>query len=197
MTNPSSTFARPLRAALLPLIAALALVGCASTAVQAPASPAPVTFKEAGAPATARVAPVQADGRWWQVFGDPVLDDLVARAAANNTSIQQAAARLAEARALARTVDADRSVQAGVGAGANRQAGIDRTTTGRPGTLLNAGASVSYELDLFGRLSGASNAAALDAQSREALLQSARLLVQAEAQLSASSGELPPRCVYH
>lgn len=180
MTNPSSTFARPLRAALLPLIAALALVGCASTAVQAPASPAPVTFKEAGAPATARVAPVQADGRWWQVFGDPVLDDLVARAAANNTSIQQAAARLAEARALARTVDADRSVQAGVGAGANRQAGIDRTTTGRPGTLLNAGASVSYELDLFGRLSGASNAAALDAQSREALLQSARLLVQAE-----------------
>ncbi|CAN5303170.1 efflux transporter outer membrane subunit [soil metagenome] len=177
----SSAARRPLRATWLPLVAALVLAGCASTAVIPPMTGSPTQFKEAAAvKANAVQAPVQSAGDWWRAFNDPVLDGLVERAAAQNTSIQQAAARLAEARALARTVDADRSVQVGLGAGANRAAGIARTTTGRPGTLLNAGASVSYELDLFGRLSGASQAAALDAQSREALLQSAKLLVQAE-----------------
>jgi multidrug efflux system outer membrane protein len=43
-----------------------------------------------------------------------------------------------------------------------------------------AGVDLSYEVDLFGRLSHAADAAALDAQAREALLQSTRLLVQAE-----------------
>ena len=39
---------------------------------------------------------------------------------------------------------------------------------------------MSYEVDLFGRLARASEAAALDAQASEALLQSTRLLVQAD-----------------
>jgi multidrug efflux system outer membrane protein len=181
MTRSSSLSSgtRALRAAWLPLVAALVLAGCASTAVQAPATVAPVQFKEQAAAARTG-APVQANGAWWRVFNDPVLDELVDRAATRNTSIQQAAARLAEARALARTVDADRSVQVGLNGGASRGQGLDRNQSNRPSTLLNAGASVSYELDLFGKLSGASNAAALDAQSREALLQSAKLLVQAE-----------------
>jgi multidrug efflux system outer membrane protein len=183
MTSLSSSFAGPLRAALAlrftPLAAALVLAGCASVA-ELPAGVAPpAQFKEAAA-ARSGSSPVQPAGDWWRAFADPVLDDLVARAAASNTGIQQAAARLAEARALARTVDADRSVQVGVGAGAGRQAGLDRNQSSRPSTLLNAGASASYELDLFGRLSGASNAAVLDAEGSAAQLQSARLLVQAE-----------------
>ena len=183
MTVPS--FSRPgaLRAAWLPLVAAMVLAGCASTAEVAPTTATPSQFKEAAAGSSASgtpAAPVQSAGTWWRVFSDPVLDSLVDRAAAHNTSIQQAAARLAEARALARSVDSDRSLQVGLGGGASRAQGLDRNQSNRPSTLLNAGASVSYEIDLFGRLSGASNAASLDAQSREALLQSARLLVQAE-----------------
>ncbi|MFS2055933.1 TolC family protein, partial [Variovorax sp. CT11-76] len=46
--------------------------------------------------------------------------------------------------------------------------------------VMVAGATFSYELDLFGRLSRASDAARLDAAGREALLQSTRLAVQAE-----------------
>jgi multidrug efflux system outer membrane protein len=46
--------------------------------------------------------------------------------------------------------------------------------------LLSAGASVAWEADVFGRLAKASQAAALDAQASEALLQSTRLLVQAD-----------------
>jgi multidrug efflux system outer membrane protein len=49
-----------------------------------------------------------------------------------------------------------------------------------PATLAQAGLGVSYELDLFGRLSQASSAAQLDARAQAALLQSTRLMVQAD-----------------
>jgi multidrug efflux system outer membrane protein len=167
---------------LAPLVAALLLAGCASTANFTPtaAPAAPAAFKELdGRWAQATPAEAQARGRWWAVFADPVLDDLVARADLNNTSIQLASARLAQARALLRSTDADRLPQIGVGAGASRGNNLVSGSTA-PTTILSAGANASWEPDLFGRLAKASNAAALDAQSREALLQSARLLVQSD-----------------
>ena len=179
MNTPLSLPDRASRATWLPLVAALLLAGCASTASLAPQAEAPARFKEAPT-AQVATAPVPAAGDWWRAFADPALDALVERAATRNTDIGRAAARLAEARAIARTVDAARAVQIGVGTGVNRAAGIGRTPDARPATVLNAGANVSYEVDLFGRLAGASNAAALDAASREALLQSVRLIVQAE-----------------
>lgn len=179
MNTPLSLPGRAPRAAWLPLVAALLLAGCASTASLAPQAEAPARFKEAPT-AQVATAPVPAAGDWWRAFADPALDALVERAATRNTDIGRAAARLAGARAIARTVDAARAVQIGVGTGVNRAAGIGRTPDARPATVLNAGANVSYEVDLFGRLAGASNAAALDAASREALLQSVRLIVQAE-----------------
>ncbi len=186
MKSNSLTSSAGWRTVLLPLLAAMVLAGCATVPAQAPAFAAPAQFKAQGAaPADGqwtRTEPAEAQprGEWWRAFGDPVLDALVARADAGNTSIQSAAARLAEARALARSTDADRAPQIGLGAGASRQQGLDRNQSTRPGTLINAGANFSYELDLFGRLSQASDAARLDAEARAGLLQSARLLVQAE-----------------
>lgn len=167
---------------MLPLVAALLLAGCATALPEIPAQPAPpAQFKE-GAERWTIAAPAEAQdrGAWWKAFGDPVLDDLVERAATNNTDIQQAAARLAQARALVRSANADRMPQLGVGAAATRQAGANTATGPVPGTLLQAGASLSWEVDLFGRLTRTRDAAALDAQAREGLLQSTRLLVQAE-----------------
>jgi multidrug efflux system outer membrane protein len=175
------------RAALAPLFtilfAALVLAGCASTPVAEPIAPpvAPLAFKELdGRWAALRPAEAQTRGEWWKAFADPLLDDLVARADRNNTSIQLAAARLAQARALLRAADADRLPQLGLSGGANRQSASPAFGTTAPGTVLSAGLGASYEPDLFGRLAKASNAAALDAQSREALVQSTRLLVQSD-----------------
>jgi multidrug efflux system outer membrane protein len=168
---------------LTPLAAALALAGC-MTQPLAPADatagvPVPAAF--AAAPWTvAPPAEAQPRGAWWQAFQDPVLDALVERAGAGNTTIQQAAARLAEARALLRSADADRSVQVGAQGGVVRQAGANTAGGATPATLAQAGLNVSYELDLFGRLSQASDAARLDAQAQAALLQSTRLMVQAD-----------------
>jgi multidrug efflux system outer membrane protein len=70
--------------------------------------------------------------------------------------------------------------QVGLGAGVARGNGPLVSVDGRPRTITNIGADLSYEVDLFGRLAQGSRAANLDAQAREALLQSTRLLVQAE-----------------
>ncbi len=168
------------RLSLLPLLAALVLAGCATPAAIDTASlPAtPTAFKES----TVTVGPVlddaHAQGRWWTVFADPVLDQLVEQASRSNNSVQVAAARLAQARAIAGATDANRAVQLGLGAGAVRQK--DSTTGNSPQTVVSAGANLSYEVDLFGKLAGASNAASLDARAREALLRSTQLLVQAD-----------------
>ncbi|MEQ1684187.1 MAG: efflux transporter outer membrane subunit [Burkholderiaceae bacterium] len=176
-------FTSSARWALAPLLAALVLAGCATTPAfePLPAPTAPSKYKEldgrwlASAPAEA-----QARGAWWKAFADPELDALIDRADQHNTSIQLAGARLAQARALLRSTDAHRLPQVGLGAGATRQTANPAFGTTAPGNVFNAGASASWEPDLFGRLAKASNAAALDASSREALLQSTRLLVQSD-----------------
>jgi len=136
-----------------PLFAALVIAGCASAPAIDPQSlPAtPAAFKE-GDGLWTRVAPAEAQprGTWWKAFNDPVLNDLVERADRSNNGIQIAAARLAQARALLRSADADRSVQVGLGAGAVRQS---NPAAGVPlGTVLSAGANLSYEIDLFAHL---------------------------------------------
>lgn len=165
------------------LIAALVLAGCASVPEIDPASlpSAPAQYKEGdGRWMRAEPAAAQPRGEWWRAFGDPVLDDLVARADIANTGIQQSAARLAQARAAARLANASRWPQLALSAGASRADGLPTIPAGSPQAFSHLGANLSYEVDLFGRLLAASNAAALDARARESLLQSTRLLVQAE-----------------
>jgi multidrug efflux system outer membrane protein len=169
------------RHVLIPLAAALVLAGCAAapTAVALPDPPA--QFKEAGVRWTvAAPAEAQPRGAWWKAFGDPVLDALVERAVQGNTSIQEAAARLAQARAFVRSAQADRMPQVGLGAGAVRQAGANTANGATPATLTTASANLAWEADVFGRLARAKDAAALDADARAALLESTRLMVQAE-----------------
>ena len=168
---------------LLPLLTALVIAGCATVPEIDPSSlpAAPAAFKEAGARFT--VAPPAAAsprGEWWKAFADPQLDDLVARADRSNTSIQVAAARLAQARAIARITDADRMPQLSASGSVTRASGYVNGTGGPARDFGAVGANLGYEVDLFGKLSRASEAASLDAQSREALLQSTRLLVEAE-----------------
>ena len=168
---------------LLPLVAALVLAGCVSvppidlsTLPQTPAA-----FKEGdGRWTVAAPAAATPRGDWWKAFADRDLDDLIARADRNNTNIQVAAARLAQARAIARITDADRMPQLGVAAGAQRVEGYVNGTGGPARNFGVVGANLGYEVDLFGKLARASDAARLDAQASEALLQSTRLLVEAE-----------------
>jgi multidrug efflux system outer membrane protein len=167
--------------ALLTLLTALLLAGCATALPELPAQAAPpAQFKEGANWTTAAPAEAQDRGAWWKAFADPQLDAFVQRAAEANTSVREAAARLAQARALVRSANADRLPQVGLGASVDRAAGANSLTGPAPFTIYQAGVQLAYEPDLFGRATGRRDAASLDAQAREALLQSTRLAVHAE-----------------
>src|SRR5690349_11231070 len=116
---------------LTPLVAAL--VGCASVVVPEPhALPeAPAAFKYQAPAGQAAVA----QGPWWRIFGDAQLDGLEDRAMAHSTSVQSAAARLVQARALTRQSDAARAPQLGVSASSTRQGGDFNKAQGQSGNL--------------------------------------------------------------
>lgn len=158
------------------------LTACSSTPVAPPDLPAtPSAFEESDSK-WVRVEPAEAQprGEWWKAFSDPVLDDLEARTVTGNNDIRIATARVAQARALVQGVDAGRSLQANLNTNVNRQGGPLINAAGGGGTLVTLSASLSYELDLIGRLGNASKAATLDAEAREAAMQSVHLVVQTD-----------------
>lgn len=165
---------------LTPMACTVMLLAACTTPGVAPPGAAvvvPASFKSVPAPDAPSAAPT---GPWWQVFEDPVLDGLMQRAARANTDLAIAAARLASARAVLSATQAQRRPQLATTATAGRQTGPLINAAGGEGTLFTAGVQLSYEVDVAGRLATAQDAALLDAQARESLLRSARLLVQAE-----------------
>src|SRR5687768_9777395 len=130
---------------------ALALAACA-TGPDYRAGPVPTAAAGpfVGAADPRLVTTADADGHWWRLYEDPVLDRLVADALAANTEIRVAVARLARARASLREVRGDREPRVGVGGGA--QYGRPEGGSG-DGLQLGAGLEVAYEVDLFGRVS--------------------------------------------
>jgi multidrug efflux system outer membrane protein len=166
---------------LFPLLLALACAGCAGPAPAPDLPPVPAAFKESDPRwIVAPASDVQPRGTWWKAFADPVLDQLVAEAGRNNTSIQLAEAHLAQARALVRAAGAARFPQLNLQAGISRQGGPLVNAAGSDGTLASTSASFSYEPDLSGRLGKALDAATLDAGAEAASLASAQLVVQAD-----------------
>ncbi len=117
---------------------------------------------------------------WWHTFGDAELNALIARMHAGNTTIQQAAARLAGAQARARLGSASRMPQVGLDTSASHSSGPLINDAGGNGSLYTAHVTASWEADLLGRLSGERKADRLDAQASEALLRDATLLMEAE-----------------
>ena len=164
------------------LLAALA-AGCASgpdyrrPETAAPATGAFVTQ----APQFDPAAPLPDD--WWRLYDDPVLDDLIARAFAANTDLRAASANLARARAVVDETRAGRWPLATLSGGAN-YSDDNQTNQGQGGGSAqfsqNGGLSVSWELDLFGRVARAVEGARADAQAVEAARDAVRVTVAAE-----------------
>lgn len=187
LTQTIAVLTRHARALRCAAIAGVALsiailAGCSTTLPPPPDLPqTPEAFKETDPRwVNAVAAEAQPRGTWWKVFSDPVLDKLAEAAARDNTNIQLAAARLAKARSLVGAAEANRMPQAGLNAGVNKQGGPLINAAGGSGTLYTLSANISYEADVFGRAAKEVDAATLDAESREALLQSTRLIVQAD-----------------
>ncbi len=161
------------------------LAGCAS----AP----PVQQPEAGIDIpghwSAPAGIAAAEPAWWRRFGDPALEALIAETLDNNRDLRAAAARVDQARAMARVSGAAQvpAVSAGGSARRQRQNFIGLPIPGAEGEVLSTqidtfGLSVetSWEADLWGRIRNGTAAALADAEAAYLDEQAARLSLAAQ-----------------
>lgn len=142
----------------------------------------------AGLPTTfARSGEAALGDSWWEHFQDPVLEGLVARALGSNFNLRIAWDRLAQAEAEARQVNA--ALWPGVDTELGGWRRAQRQTVTGPGgettdttytTRLSLGLVASYEVDLWGRIRSARDAAALDVQATREQLQAAAITLIAQ-----------------
>lgn len=168
-------------------IAFLLLVGLTGCSMapdyRPPATPVPRDFKELEGWTAATPMDQAPRGQWWKAFGDPVLNDLEARAEQASPTLAAALARYDQAKASAGIERAELFPQVNAGGDASRQR-LSGNRFGGNGTApvyddFSVGATLDYELDLWGRIRNSVKAARADAQASEADLASARLSLQA------------------
>lgn len=169
-------------ARLAATVAALTLVACA--APTPPAPPAPVGLdlafrKAAHAPAT----PTALDAATWRGFGDPVLDDLIARARVANLDVRIAAMRVRQARAGSAAAASRLAPTVAItGSASDQRSGLpEAVKRGTPDTRALRGAlDLGWEIDVFGAAQAAADAAAFDALAAEAGVELAQWLATTE-----------------
>jgi NodT family efflux transporter outer membrane factor (OMF) lipoprotein len=169
----------------------IVLSGCATVGpdYQTPEMQAPEAWHTRLAGGLA-VSATDAQGRaaWWQVFEDPQLTDLIERAVAGNLDLQNAMARISEARALYGVSQADDyPVLDGTGRVSRRQ--TSEQTSGRAGSgeatgYYIAGFDTVWELDLFGGIRRAKEAALAELETRQEAMGAVLVSLQAEVALN-------------
>ena len=129
--------------------------------------------------------PARNAGGWWSIYSDPALEKLIAEALERNTDLAAAAARVDQARALA--VQVDSALYPQVDAAFTRSRSLSSAATGllppgieRERNNYRATLSVSYELDVWGRLRASSQAARSDVLASEASREAIRITLAAE-----------------
>jgi len=97
-----------------------------------------------------------ANARWWQAFGDPVLDQLVDESLRNNRDLLQAAARVDQFLGALRTTRSQLYPQIGYNGAVSRNRASETNGLAPPGdrnySLYEAALGASWQIDLFGRV---------------------------------------------
>ncbi|MBS0345749.1 MAG: efflux transporter outer membrane subunit [Proteobacteria bacterium] len=153
---------RPRLTGLPPLLAlALALGGCALGPDYARPDAA-VALPEAYTTAAPLAQSPGVESNWWSLFGDGQLDALVKQALASSPDARLAAARIEEADAVLAQVDAALLPQIDGNASGTRSRTVLPNTNPPKNltrTVNKLGLSTSFELDVWGKLRRASEAA--------------------------------------
>jgi multidrug efflux system outer membrane protein len=187
---PSAMKCGVLAAALLAGCSLVCILGCTvGPRYKRPTAQVPDTWKGEGPWQTAAPKDAIPKGAWWQIFHDAELDRLEQDLLQANQSLTAAQDRLAQARAQARiassayfpTVSTDPSGLRERFSGNRPLEGANPAQV-RPDTenLFTVPFSVSYELDLFGRVRRNMEAANASLQGSAADLENVRLVLTAE-----------------
>ncbi len=149
---------KKLSPSLAVLVAAVLMAGCTvGPNYHRPVVQTPATFRDLGE--NTQVQPQvasYADLPWWQVFQDPQLQELIRTALKQNYDLQLATERINAARAQVTITRSNLFPQ--VNGSGNFQGGKDGSSQARF-NFLNLGADAAFQLDFFGKLRRATQAA--------------------------------------
>lgn len=168
--------------ALLACCAAGLLAGCAvGPNFKRPVMAVPAAFKENAGWTSAAPGDGSDRGPWWEVFGDPVLNNLETRLGTSNESIIQAAANYEEAMEIARSDRTSFLPFVSVAGSADRSRATDASSStghGPTTSSYNAQLQASWQPDFWGKVRRTVEADVAGAQASAADLASARLSSQ-------------------
>ncbi|MBX3738491.1 MAG: efflux transporter outer membrane subunit [Candidatus Didemnitutus sp.] len=158
------------------------LAGCSLPAVgpdyRRPETPVAASYQDASAATT---NPLAKD--WWREFGDAELDRTIAKALAENQSLQAALARVEQARALTGEARSVFLPTVGAVGMATREQTSETTTNRFPNgltTTYRLPLTLSWELDLFGRVRRLNEGARANHLATQEVADATRLEVAAE-----------------
>lgn len=181
---------RLLPAASLVILAPLLLASCAMGPdyVKPSTEKPPETFKEMQGWKVAQPADTKLPTKWWEIYNDPVLNELEEQVNVSNQTIAQAEAQYRESRALVRGAQAAFFPTVTANASHTRAGGLSSHSVSTSATGASAPPSTtnlltvdaSWEPDLWGRVRRNVEANQANAQASAADLQAARLSAQAQ-----------------
>lgn len=149
------------------------LVGCAAvvkTPYQAPAVEIPSQFEQQRLSSQQIHSQLNTD-RWWTLFNDAALNQLVEQVLAQNSDLAVAGLNLQQARLQAKQSQSQQGIRIGTaGISTGHQVSLDGDGDRTRGISLNY-PGLSYELDLFGKLANQTEAARWEALATEQDLQ--------------------------
>jgi NodT family efflux transporter outer membrane factor (OMF) lipoprotein len=167
------TALRSIGVAILCVLAAACAVG---PNYKRPGFEAMAAYKEEAGWKPTEPADILNHGPWWKIFGDADLDELEQKIDISNQNVKAAAAAVDQARALVSQARAGFFPTIGASVGRTRGA----TYAAPPLTTDNAGATVTWNLDIWGQTRRTLESDVASAQSSAAALALTRLTAQSE-----------------
>ena len=148
----------------------------------------PTEFKTAGPWRTAKPRDDASRGNWWSLFGDARLNALMQQAQTGSPTLELAAHRVTEAKALARADQAGLFPFLTLNASETRSRGSNTLkynfAGGRTRNIMGTTFDFNYELDFWGKVRNRGNAGVARAEAEQADYQSALLGLQSELALN-------------
>ena len=164
---------------LLGLLTTLALAGCAvGPEYQRPGIEVGETYKQVDGWVSAAAAPAELPADWWRLFDDAELSSLMHELAQSNQDIRRAEAQYRQARALVSGARSGLFPTVDANAGTTRSGAGGASGNGGAGSQHNLGASVSWEVDVWGRVRRSVESSEGEAQASAADLAATRLSMQ-------------------
>ncbi|TAL01214.1 MAG: efflux transporter outer membrane subunit [Rhodospirillaceae bacterium] len=168
------------------LAVTLVLSGCAvGPNYKQPSAPTSDAYKEQAGWKIGEPNETVARGAWWEIYGDPVLNDLENQVVLSNQNVKSFEAAYRQARAVVQEARASfLPTITGSGAATRSQRGVSATTgttavnIGRPINQFSVSAGGSWDIDVWGRIRRTVESDVASAQASAADLANATLSYQ-------------------